>query len=259
MYALALELLQPFTILMLAIGICLLLGIRKASRTVWLRFALCFYVTAYLFCLAPVAWYFSWMIEGPYVGDNYVDSLNLADLNQHAIVVLAAGAHLPKHDDQHTMLGDATIQRCLRGAEVHRRTRRPLIVSGGKVRAHRGGASMAEAMKGFLQDVGVSEGDVMVEAESWDTFTNAEFTFQKFAKQGITKIFLVTSAPHLARATRCFEEVGFEVTPIGCSYGTREIEIDATCLLPKLTAANRNQAIAHEWLGFFWFRLSGKL
>ena len=146
--------------------------------------------------------------------------------------------------------------RILTAVRAQRQLGVPVIVSGGAVFA--GQPAEAPVVRRFLLDLGVPAGQVIVEARSRDTRENARYCREILAGSGFTRPLLVTSAYHMPRALRAFRAVGVTVTPLPAQFATGG---DKPSLwvqwLPDANALHRSSQALHEYLGLFWYRLSG--
>jgi uncharacterized SAM-binding protein YcdF (DUF218 family) len=176
-----------------------------------------------------------------------------------AIVVLSGYVRVLDDEGTQTELGEDTLYRCLKAAEVYRQGRPcPVVVSGGKVDPDSPGPALAVPMCDFLRQQGVAEADLVVEDRSTTTFENAVEGGRLLAERGIHKVVLVTDALHLSRASACFRKQGVEVVPCGCRYRASHWEWSVGSFLPDPDAARGSKDACHEWLGSAWYRLRGR-
>ena len=85
---------------------------------------------------------------------------------------------------------------------------RRIVISGGG----RDGASVAAAIRDFLQSQGVPPEVMLLEERSNSTRENAVFTKELLHGED-TQLVLLTSDYHMFRARRAFERVGLHVAP----------------------------------------------
>jgi uncharacterized SAM-binding protein YcdF (DUF218 family) len=255
MYYLATELLQPFVLLYLLM-VLLLLGLWRKwreHRRLLLGLTLAFLLLT--LCSLPAVNYLALgSLEWSY------PPLQQAPEDAQAIVVLAG--YIRPADDVRSEpeLGEDTLYRCLRAAELYRQgKRRPVVVSGGAVDAAWSGPLIAPHMRDFLVQLGVSSGDVIVEDQSRTTWENAVQTQKLLQPLGIAKVVLVTDAAHLPRAVRCFRKQGLDVTPCGCRYRATSFRASLPAFLPDPAAAGGLLEAWHEWLGLAWYWLHGRI
>jgi uncharacterized SAM-binding protein YcdF (DUF218 family) len=139
--------------------------------------------------------------------------------------------------------GDApsggTELRLIEGARVARATHLPILMSGG--------ADEAAAMRRFMEE------DLQlpvrwVESESRNTHENAAFSAAMLGKEGIRRIILVTSSPHMTRAAAEFAAAGFEVTAAPAEMVTRD-ERGALAIAPSIMGLGRSYSALYELAG----------
>ncbi len=177
-----------------------------------------------------------------------------------AIVVLSGYVRVLDEEGTQVELGEDTLYRCLRAAEVYRQGKPcPIVVSGGKVDADAPGPALAVVMRDFLRQQGVADGDLIVEDRSRTTYENAVECCRLLNERGIHRIVLVTDATHLGRASACFRKQGADVVPCGCRYRAARLEWSVPTFLPDPAAARGSAEACHEWLGTAWYRLCGRM
>jgi uncharacterized SAM-binding protein YcdF (DUF218 family) len=263
MYHLAVELLQPFFLLYLVSGLLLLISWRKrgevptsaqpsplrSRRRVLLALAF----LALGLCCTPAAGYLALgTLEWPY------PPLEQRPEDAQAIVVLAGYVHRAEGVRRRPELGEDTVYRCLRAAELyHQGPPYLILVSGNSVKE--GGPAIAPLMRDFLVKLGVSASNVIVESQSRTTWENAVESHKLLEQRGIRKVILVTDAPHLFRAVRCFAKQGVEVVPCGCRYRASAFHGDLADFLPSPSGAQGVQTAWHEWLGSVWYWMRGRI
>ena len=172
-----------------------------------------------------------------------------------AIVVLGAKRtpEAPEYDFQDT-LGPLGLERVRYAAFLQRKTRVPILVSGGAP----GGEAISEAelMKAVLE----SEFKASVkwtERESRDTVQNAEFSRALLAEARVKHVYLVTHAWHMRRAARAFESVGIQVTPAPTGFhALTRGEQALGAGLPSAWGMQLTSVAIRERLGFYWAGLT---
>ena len=155
-----------------------------------------------------------------------------------AIVVLGAGR------------GGRTLERLRYAASLHRRTRLPLLVTGGRRTPDTPteGARMAQSLRNDFH-VGVR----FVENRSLNTAENAAYSAALLAAAGISRIVLVTHGTHMIRAVDAFEDQGLTVAPAPIRPGP--VRRGLVAFLPSVGALAGSVAAIHEYLGRVWYRL----
>ena len=167
-----------------------------------------------------------------------------------AIVVLSADLRrfAPEFDGE--TVGDLTLERMRFGATMHRRSRLPMLVTGGHVsRARRPIARlMAEA---YAEDYGIPVR--WVEERARNTFENAAFSQALLDRDGITSIYLVTHAWHMPRALAAFEHVGLQARPAPTGFTRVGKGIGFSDLVPRSKDLTASSYAFHELIGRLWY------
>jgi len=183
-----------------------------------------------------------------------IAAISIADMaSAEAIIVLGAGLYVNAPEYGEDTLSGSALERVRYGAYLHRRTGKPLLVTGGRPKNTK--LSEAEAMRRTLeQEFGVPV--QWTEERSLNTRDNANYSFQTLQGEGIDRIILVTHASHMLRASAEFERAGFNVTPAPTKIHA-ELSFSYFDLLPSAAAMNSTARSLHEWLGRAWYYISG--
>lgn len=168
-----------------------------------------------------------------------------------AIVVLSAEADPVGAEYGGPVAGPLTMQRLRYGAALQRRTRLPLLVSGGAPRL--GLPSLAALMaRAAVDEFGVPVR--WQEGRSADTRENADFSAAMLQQDGAQRVLLVTSAWHMPRAVAAFEAAG--LTAIAAPTGFRAPVLDDVANFAPHWHGLRDSCLAlHEWIGRAWYAL----
>ncbi len=169
-----------------------------------------------------------------------------------AIVILGGGTYFraPEYAGQDA-IAEATLVRLRYGAELQRKTGKPILVTGGKPLGNR--VSEAQQMRMSLQrDFHVPAR--WTEDESDNTFENAQNSFPILQQADIHKIYLVTHAWHMPRAAAAFRRAGFEVVEAPTAFATR-YRTDLLTFLPRAEALDDSKIFIHEVIGLLWYRV----
>ncbi|APE29544.1 hypothetical protein BOX17_00360 [Halomonas aestuarii] len=163
-----------------------------------------------------------------------------------AIVILGGGRD---YDAPEFGWGDAPANAAWRrlayGAYLHRQTRLPILVSGG--RGHDEHSAEASLMAAALREV-FKVPVRWMEGRSRDTAENARYTAEMLGADGIEHVALVSQAWHLPRATAEFERAGLSVTPAPTEFASAPTGgIDDW--LPRAYHLHQSTRALHEWLG----------
>ncbi len=187
-------------------------------------------------------------VEGapPLTGDRFVDDAG-------AIVVLSARsyAHAPEYGG--ATVDGTTLERLRYAVRLHRLTGLPLLTTGGRPRGGRTpiGVMMAETLAASF---GITPR--WVEPEAVSTYANATLSAAILHPEMIRKVFLVTHAWHMRRATAAFEAVGFEVVPAPIKATALPAAFSLTHLVPSAGALGASAIAFYEWIGLAWYRLA---
>jgi uncharacterized SAM-binding protein YcdF (DUF218 family) len=134
-----------------------------------------------------------------------------------AIVVLGAGIQ------EDGRLGNASLQRAVRGIEIHNMGLAPLILMLGPERIE-GMPSEAAARAQLAENLGVESGAVLTESDGLTTRYEVAVSRERLSPLGVESILLVTETQHLIRAIPLFENAGFEVRPVSADDYSLEPE-----------------------------------
>jgi uncharacterized SAM-binding protein YcdF (DUF218 family) len=138
-------------------------------------------------------------------------------LNGDVLVMLGGGATLDTQDlDGEGHLSGAASSRLLTTVRLYKQTKLPIILSGGQVYPDSGNeASIAKRM---LISLGVNPDDIYIEDKSLNTEQNAKFTAELLVKHHFQNPILITSAFHMERAVKNFENEGIIVQAYPTGY-----------------------------------------
>ena len=235
-------LLLPFNLLILfGIGIVLLSRHPRLGRN-----------------LIIIAWLALWTLSTPIISATLLQSLEHTPALQldrlptdvDAIVVLSGGTYCNAPEYGKDTVSPYTLERLRYAAELHRRTGKPILVTGGKLSNP---IPEAIAMKETLEhDFHVPVR--WLEEQSHDTMENARFSAAVVKDQGVHRVFLVTHAAHMPRAQAVFQKAGFEVIPAPTRFTTR-CRLTPLSFLPTSSALAVSAIALHEWIGLAWYQL----
>ncbi len=170
----------------------------------------------------------------------------------NAIVILGGGTNFraPEYAGQDTV-SYLTLVRLRYGAKLQRETGKPILVTGGEPLGN--SVSEAQQMRMSLeQDFHVPVR--WTEDASDNTFENAQNSFRILKQAGIRRIYLVTHAWHMPRATAVFRRAGFEVTEAPTGFTTR-YRTDLLTFLPRAESLEYSKIFVHEVIGLLWYRV----
>jgi uncharacterized SAM-binding protein YcdF (DUF218 family) len=171
------------------------------------------------------------------------------------VVVLAGGYREGEKLPLPDQLGHETLIRLVEGIAVHRQfPDSKLLVSGG---SGAGPLPEAEVMANAAQILGVDSNDIVLEADSHDTYEQARLIRPMIGKDPFV---LVTSGYHMPRAMALFRRQG--LNPIAAPAGLPLSGFDRFALgylypraLPLVDAQNNFR----EYMSMAWLKLRGRI
>jgi len=175
-----------------------------------------------------------------------------------AIVVLAAGRMQDAPEYGGRDIPDyVALARLRYAAHLHRRTRLPILASGGiglsdpqkQATALSLGDALAIALR---EDFGVPV--KWVERQSRTTLENADYSAAMLRADGVTRILLVTDAMHMARSRAVFERAGLEVVDAPTMFFNAQAR-SLGAWLPSAEGMRRSWYASYELMGLAWYRL----
>jgi len=109
-----------------------------------------------------------------------------------------------------------------------------------------------------LVGLGIPRQDIIIEAQSKNTYENAIFS-AKIIKEEFQdpNLLLITSAWHLPRAERCFHKAGVTFTSFGVDYLTEANIGIGSLLLPSTHIMLKWEFLIKEWVGYWVYRFTG--
>ena len=165
-----------------------------------------------------------------------------------AIVVLGggvAGAQAPARPYPDL---NSAADRMWHAARLYRAGKAPVIVlSGGALRNEAG--TEADAMRTFLLDMGIPSAAIVLEEASDSTAANARRTGDLLRSRDIRTVILVTSALHMARARRAFEQEGLVVIPAPTDFEITDRPFGLRMVLPDAESLSGSGRAMKELTG----------
>ena len=175
-----------------------------------------------------------------------------ADPGGQAIVVLGGGLVPQAPEYGGDTVNSATLVRVRYAATLYRSVKKPILVSGGVARIY----PVPEAH--MMRDTLHREFQVpvtWVEDASSNTLENARASFRMLNAAGISRIYLVTHAWHMARARYAFESTGLKVIPAPTAYSNPVVALSLLDFLPSAGALQNTAWFCHEVIGLGWYHL----
>ena len=182
--------------------------------------------------------------------DPYVDPAT-RERGAQAIVVLGGGSYREAPEYGEDSISAASLERLRYAAQLHRRTGKPVLVTGGNHGAL--SSSEAQQMKVALKDFGVAPR--WLEAVSNNTAENARHSQKILKNAGIDSVFLVTHAWHMPRAKMAFQNAGLRVIPAPLGFRTSPPRLTVLEFVPHADGLYDSWIFFHEIAGIAWYRL----
>jgi uncharacterized SAM-binding protein YcdF (DUF218 family) len=170
--------------------------------------------------------------------------------NAQAIVVLGGGVRTHATEYAGDTLNARTLERVRYGAWVARRTRLPVLVSGGTVYE---GTAEGQLMRNVLEQE-FSVPVRWVESASRDTHENAIFSTKLLRQSGVSNVILVAHGVDMRRARYEFETEGMNVIPAPTVIPTAKLS-SLVDLIPSAAALYSSSIALYESLGNVAYRL----
>jgi uncharacterized SAM-binding protein YcdF (DUF218 family) len=156
-------------------------------------------------------------------------------------------------------MDQSSMERCLAAARLYRQRPCPVLVSGGKVEEDAPGPSFASVLGEFLEQLGVSKSDLILEEDSRTTYENAVESAVLLRERHIGGVVLVVDAVDMRRAAGCLRKQGIAVTAAPCYFRATRFRPALTTFVPSPGGAARVERVWHEWLGIAWYWCHGRL
>jgi uncharacterized SAM-binding protein YcdF (DUF218 family) len=248
------------TVLLIGIGIALNFTGKHARGSRRFLFAGGLLFLTFLFL--PVSDYLIFQLER-----DYPPMLNPpAFLKVDRIVVLAGYAEEHPGFPVTTLVSEQTIYSMSEGLRLYRLLPgAKMIMSGGMVRD--GEKPVAAAMSEFLQQMGVPAPDIMVEGRSQNTYENL-VEVKKLV--GSSPFILVAQACDLRRAMAVAKKL--QMQPLAAPARHRALQYHLNKGMPEILKRYLESAVHlsvgrlekiqwayHEYIGYFWYQLLGRI
>ena len=187
--------------------------------------------------------------------ENYAEKISVNAFERHPIVVLGGGLNYQSAKKAKPSLH--SMQRLVKGYQLHRRLKTPVIYSG-EIAIGQEKISEADKAEVFLQSLGMNPEFYISESQAQTTFENAAYLKKWIEENEIEKIYLVTSAYHILRSAAVFEaqDIDFLAVHSGFIYDHKFSWLD---YLPNRGALTANLSALHEWVGLAWYYLRGRI
>ncbi len=171
------------------------------------------------------------------------------------IVVLGGGGSYNAQIPSASQLSPGSLSRVIEGIRLQRGLPgSKLIMSEGNIFDS---VPVADIMGAVAQELGVATDAIVLERQSQDTEAQAQ---RIRPIVGNDRFILVTSAAHMPRSIALFRKVG--LNPIAAptdynSYGGESLR--PSSFYPSATKLRQAELTVHEYLGFAWAKMRGRI
>ena len=114
--------------------------------------------------------------------------------------------------------------------------------------------SEGDILKKYAIEYGINSEDILVTKDALNTFEESEAVHELLGEN--KSIILVTSAFHMKRAKKIFQQKGFNVTAYKVDYKTAPIvKVNFINLIPSASSLYKTEIGFREILGRFYYNL----
>jgi uncharacterized SAM-binding protein YcdF (DUF218 family) len=203
--------------------------------------------------------------SNPYIINNILNSWEAErkryeELDNYEVAIVLGGFSSSTQKPRDRVHFEKGADRLLNAIELYRLGKvDKILLSGGTSRIIGEKRSEATAVLPFIVNMGVRKSDIIIEAESRNTYQNAKYSsdlLKKHAPYG--RYLLITSAFHMNRASACFEKQKVVHTQFPTDYyGSEFYWSPSKLILPKANAFLHWQILIKEWVGIAAYKVAG--
>jgi uncharacterized SAM-binding protein YcdF (DUF218 family) len=173
-----------------------------------------------------------------------------------AVVVLGGGVSDLSWLELEPQPSAASIERLVAGVRLYKELHIPLVIVGGNGNPFQQEIKEADAMGRIAVALGVPVKDIIVENAPRNTLESARAS--KNLIKG-NRIILVTSAYHMKRSSAMFRKQGFVVAQAPAGYRSEQRGPSLYSCLPRAESLHDSSAALAEFLGLFWYTITGAI
>ena len=148
------------------------------------------------------------------------------------------------------------VERILTGIALVKRGMADRLLISGKTGDLFGRGNEAELLRGFAIEWGLTPEQVVLEAESRNTYENAAYSAQIIRASGYNTLILVTSALHMRRSAAAFHKQGLFPELYAVDFPMNHA-ITPGSFLPSVEVLAVTTGAIHELIGLAMYRLQG--
>jgi uncharacterized SAM-binding protein YcdF (DUF218 family) len=236
--------------------ILMLLGylmLSRSEKVIWgalgkMGFVLSFALLWLFCCQGTAIWLERVVLRPPAPLDPQLMAITVKQQQTQAVIVLGGGQQSVSREYGQASLSESSAQRLHYGATLAKATGLPLGFAGGVGWAQEGSTdSEAAAAQRWLIQLGLP-GLRWQEGISRDTQGNAQHMATVLQQAGIERIALVTTASHMPRSLKAFEQTPLKVLAAPTQFLEHEQAMGLDWF-PSGTGLRRTRQVLHELLG----------
>lgn len=201
----------------------------------------------------------------PYIINNVInrweaDRKSYDELEHFEVAIVLGGFSSSTQKPRDRVHFDKGADRLLNAIELYRIGKvDKILLSGGTSRIIGEKRSEATAVLPFIINMGVRKSDIIIDAESRNTYQNAKYSAELLKKHApYGRYLLITSAFHMKRASACFDKQNIVHTTFPTDYyGNEFYWSPANIILPKTNAFQLWHVMIKEWVGIVAYKLAG--
>ena len=224
-----------------------LIGLIIVSYRKKSKLCISIFLLLWIISMPVVSAFLASYLESPYADYNHN---TVADVE---VVTVLSGGILrgPTHELDKPCA--STMARVIRGARAFKESDASLLIMQGY--SSTVGERMTIFMKELAIDMGIEEELIIREPYSRNTFEHPIELIEIINETD--KIAVVTSAWHLNRAVREFEQYYDEVIPVPAEFYSYNLSGGMRDWLPQVSALEVSTKVIHELIGMMWYRVKG--
>jgi uncharacterized SAM-binding protein YcdF (DUF218 family) len=173
-----------------------------------------------------------------------------------SVVVLTSGIHDLSHLGLGVVSDSSSLNRLVYGIKKYKENEgMKLIIVGGKADPVRPHVSFGRVLGDEALELGIAEGDLLIEEESNNTYEGALNLFDTIKESDERKIMLVTSGFHMPRSVKLYRKAGFDVIPAPTDFKGDRIVFGFNLLVPSAGGLSRSSVAIYEYIGSSWYMI----
>lgn len=135
-----------------------------------------------------------------------------------------------------------------------------LLISGGSGSLLHPELIESTRIKDYLLAIGIPETDIIIDAESDNTYQNAVNSIEMIhARNPDSTVLLITSGTHMRRAAGCFKKAGMNVERFSTDIHSIPFEFGFGLFIPSAGTMITWGGLIKEWVGYLVYWIVGYL